>query len=161
MQRESSTRRPGLPLAAIALTATLFASCTDASPPPQKPTREGIVSLIAGASSLRAGNYIDLTLRNGTRERVGYNLCSVFLQLEERKGQTWGRVDRRLSEKPGGCTLPLYSLEPSAEAQGRAFILEKDGGRTYRISTEVEVGTTRTRVATEPFEVIRRKAPTP
>jgi hypothetical protein len=61
-----------------------------------------------------------------------------------------------------GCDDIAFALGPGAEAKGRVFILERDGGRTYRISMNIGIDgqpERRVIVATEPFYVIRRNAP--
>jgi hypothetical protein len=108
----------------------------------------GDLVLERAPESLRAGETITLTLRNGTSEQVGYNLCTSALERES--GGAWAPVptDRM-------CTMELRTLEPGAEADYPYELPTSLAAGRYRLSAGVTMMGSREQrvVATEPFQV--------
>jgi hypothetical protein len=89
-----------------------------------------------------------ITLRNGSSEAAGYNLCSSTLQ--QRSGTEWTPVP---SDRV--CTMELRTLEPGAEDTFTLNLPTDLASGDYRFSTGIERLSSGDRVdlATEPFVV--------
>ena len=86
---------------------------------------------------------LDLSLRNGSAQAIGYNLCAS--SLERRSGDRWQPV---ASQRV--CTMELRSLAPGGEARYRVPLENVPPGE-YRARARID-GTPR-EVATEPFRL--------
>lgn len=137
---------------AVALASLLFACTVDgenasnnaesaelngglAVPPAQQPpTGEG-ATVPAGDIGLRAspervgpGASVTLTLNNGSRGRLGYNLCTSLLQTAAGEEVRSDRV----------CTMELRILEPGRAATYSYDLPSALEDGSYRFSTSVE-----------------------
>jgi hypothetical protein len=146
-----------LRISAIVILLLTTAGCISAEPAgnaDQPPI--GAVTLVADAREYAPGDQVKITLANGSNQRVGYNICFAFLDLERRDKSVWTKVAADLG--PGGnvaCTAQLIFMPPGEEADSVAHLAEDLSPATYRIAYNVEVGSMGTKVATEAFVVAR------
>lgn len=94
----------------------------------QPPEPSGQVSLTAAPASVEPGATMTLTLRNGTREQLGYNLCTSTLQTGAGRPMPTDRV----------CTMELRTLDPGRSANYSYGLPGNLGSGSYRFSTRVE-----------------------
>lgn len=85
------------------------------------------VSLTASPDSARAGATVTLRLANGSRDRVGYNLCSSTLQSAGGAAVATDRI----------CTMELRTLEPGRSASYAYDLPAGLAPGSYRFSTQV------------------------
>lgn len=86
---------------------------------------------------------LELALRNGSAQAIGYNLCAS--SLERRSGDRWQPVaSQRL------CTMELRSLAPGGEARYRVSLENVPPGE-YRARARIDGNPPE--VATDPFIV--------
>ena len=98
------------------------------------------VTLTATVSRERS---LELSLRNGSAQAIGYNLCAST--LERRSGARWQPV---ASQRV--CTMELRSLAPGGEARYRVSLEDVPPGE-YRARARIDG--TPPEVATEPFRL--------
>jgi hypothetical protein len=98
------------------------------------------VSLTAAVSQDRA---LQLVLRNGSAQPIGYNLCAS--SLERRSGDGWQPVASQRM-----CTMELRSLVPGGEARYGVPLGDLPPGE-YRARARIDGQPPE--VATEPFAV--------
>lgn len=101
-----------------------------AQPPPGAPGEQpsGAVSLSAAPARVAPGAMMTLTLRNGSRGQIGYNLCTSA--IETAAGRTV-RTDRM-------CTMELRTLGPDRSADYAYELPARIERGSYRFSTGVE-----------------------
>ena len=98
------------------------------------------VTLKATVSQERS---LELSLRNGSAQAIGYNLCAS--NLERRSGGGWQPVaSQRI------CTMELRSLAPGGEARYRVSLADVPPGE-YRARARIDGNPPE--VATDPFIV--------
>lgn len=106
------------------------------------------VRLLVARPTVAAGDTVTITLENGSRDSIGYNLCTSG--LERRSGGGWSAVpnDRM-------CTMELRTLAPEARATYPLDIPSDLAPGEYRVVTGVERLAARERleVTSEPFTV--------
>ena len=90
-----------------------------------------------------------LTLRNGSSEAIGYNLCVGA--LERREADLWVPA----LSSANGCAPALSTLAPGEEASAEAVLPTGLGGGDYRFVTQVGLAGdwARTQVRSESFTV--------
>lgn len=92
------------------------------------PEPAGPVTLAAAPRRTSAGSTVTLTLSNGSRQAVGYNLCTSALQTRAGRAVDTDRV----------CTLELRTLNPGQRATyGYELPASLPDGR-YRFSTGLD-----------------------
>ena len=134
---------------ALSNAAGSAANGTAPAPPPAPgaPSAEpsGAISLSAAPASAAAGATMTLTLRNGSRGRAGYNLCTSGLETAAGVAVASDRV----------CTMELRTLEPRGSATYAYELPERLAPGSYRFVTNVErIGAgTRVVVRSNGFEV--------
>lgn len=91
---------------------------------------------------------VRLTLDNGSRETIGYNLCNS--QLQRRSGSDWTLVPT-----DDICTMELRSLRPGADATFEKRLPARLASGEYRYVTRVEspAGTPPAVVTSAPFRL--------
>ena len=97
----------------------------EAVPPPAP---SGNVTLTAAPTQTSAGSAVTLTLANGSRQTVGYNLCTSALQTAAGAEVRTDRV----------CTLELRTLEPGRNATYRYELPGRLSDGRYRFSTGLD-----------------------
>lgn len=95
---------------------------------PQAPEPSGQVTLSAAPAQTTAGATMTLTLSNGAREQIGYNLCTSALQTSAGADVPTSRV----------CTMELRTLEPGRSADYRYELPVNMADGSYRFLTQVE-----------------------
>jgi hypothetical protein len=108
----------------------LFVACAPAPPPVT-----GDVAVVSGVSFTAhdAGpNIVQLTLTNGSDDRVGYNLCSS--QLERKNASGWERI-----ETGDVCTMEIRSLDVGQTATFDKNLPAGLASGDYRYVTRVEI----------------------
>ena len=116
--------------------------------PASQPEPSGGVTLRADPVSARAGATMTLTLTNGARQDIGYNLCTSGLQMSAGGGWRSIATDRV-------CTMELRTLRPGGQATDRWDLPANLADGRYRFATNVEglpAGRQRS-VASNSFEV--------
>ena len=98
------------------------------------------VTLSAAVSQERS---LELALRNGSAQAIGYNLCAST--LERRSGDRWRPVALQRI-----CTMELRSLAPGGEARYRVPLENVPPGE-YRARARIDGNPPE--VATDPFVV--------
>lgn len=94
-------------------------------------------------ATVSQGRSLELLLRNGSAQPIGYNLCAS--SLERRSGDGWQPVaSQRL------CTMEVRSLPPGGEARYQLPMVDVPPGE-YRATTRIDV--TPAEVTTEPFRL--------
>ncbi|MGI8704596.1 MAG: hypothetical protein ACR2JJ_02150 [Sphingomicrobium sp.] len=120
--------------------------------PPQQPENDakapkpsGDVTLSATPASTTEGATITLTLSNGAKEQIGYNLCTSNLETSGGRDVPTSRV----------CTMELRTLEPGRTADYRYELPVNMVHGSYRIATQAEWMNSRRRstVRSNSFEV--------
>lgn len=126
--------------------AFLFAACAPVQAPPPAESTSGNPSRVLLSVELLSRTAARLTLDNGERNPVGYNLCTST--LERRAGTTWTVV--RTDEV---CTMQLATLNPGADATFQKSLPPNVPAGEYRYVTSVEspLGTAQRSVASKPF----------
>lgn len=112
-------------LAAITLASLLFA-CAPVGIDPAVPI--GDVTLTAAPTQVRSGATVTLTLRNGSLERLSYNLCTSAILTTGGSPLQTDRV----------CTMELRSLEPGRSTTYPFELPPNITPGTYRFSTGFE-----------------------
>lgn len=116
-------------------------------PAPEQPAPEpsGSVTLSAAPARAAAGSTMTLTLRNGSSQPVGYNLCTSGLVSGSGAAVQTDRV----------CTLELRTLNPAASATYAWELPETVAAGRYRFTTGIDRIETnsRTSVQSNSFEV--------
>ena len=92
------------------------------------PEPSGEVTLSAAPARTAAGGTMTLTLRNGSSERVGYNLCTSGIETSAGRAVETGRI----------CTMELRTLEPGRSANYAYELPDNLADGTYRFLTSVE-----------------------
>jgi hypothetical protein len=100
------------------------------------PEPSGEIGLRASPEQLSAGGTVTLTLSNGTREQLGYNLCTSALQTAERREVRSDRI----------CTMEIRTLEPGRTASYSYELPGTLGRGSYRLSTGIDRMSSGTRV---------------
>lgn len=111
----------------------------------QAPEPSGDVTLSAAPARTTEGASMSLTLRNGSREQLGYNLCTSALETSAGRPVPSGRI----------CTMELRTLEPGRNATYSYELPKTMVEGSYRFLTQVEwMGSgRRTGVRSNSFEV--------
>lgn len=94
----------------------------------QSPEPSGDVTLSAAPASTTEGATVTLTLSNGSKEQIGYNLCTSNLETSGGQDVPTSRV----------CTMELRTLEPGRTADYRYELPVNMVDGSYRFSTQVE-----------------------
>ena len=94
-------------------------------------------------ATVSQGRSLELLLRNGSAQPIGYNLCAS--SLERRSGDGWQPV---ASQRV--CTMELRSLPPRGEARYQLPMVDVPPGE-YRATARIDG--TPAEVATEPFRL--------
>jgi hypothetical protein len=115
------------------LLLVLFAGCALPAPPGPASASGNVVTLTVDRTQYRAGNTMVLTLRNGTAQNIGYNLCGAG--LDRRVGTEWQQVQPGLAEV---CTLELRTLAPGGSATYRHTVPSGLAPGEYRVRSAVE-----------------------
>lgn len=107
--------------------ATPPGTAQPASQPPQPP----LVWLEVAPESPAPGDSVTLTLRNGSEEVIGYNLCTASLVRFE---------DMRWipAQPPPVCTMEIRTLPAGEEASYRTRLPTTIEPGTYRFRTQIE-----------------------
>lgn len=125
--------------------ALLLAACTPVqNQPPGNVTETG--SAVRLSVERVSPNAMRLTLDNGERHPIGYNLCASGLQ--RRSGTAWTAV-----QTDDVCTMELRTLNPGADATFEKRLSPDLAPGEYRYVTSVEspLGTGQTGVASDAF----------
>lgn len=94
----------------------------------QVPEPSGQVTLSAAPATTSADSTMTLTLTNGAREQIGYNLCTSALETSAGRPVPTNRV----------CTMELRMLEPGRSADYRYELPVNMLAGSYRFVTQVE-----------------------
>jgi hypothetical protein len=94
----------------------------------ETPEPSGNVTLAATPAETSAGATMSLTLRNGSRERIGYNLCTSAIVTSTGRSVDSDRV----------CTMELRTLNSGASANYSYELPDDLADGTYRFVTQVE-----------------------
>lgn len=117
---------------------------------------EGDVRFITDGDSYQTGEIVTLELQNKSANRIGLNLCVVYLELERLDDGHWSELEGGL-ERPGGnnvCTAEQRMLGPGQSVKEDVLLSPVVQPGTYRISTEIEVNGGKSRVVqTNEFRV--------
>lgn len=120
--------------------ATADGAADEAAPPPGSPPARqppagapgeqpsGVVSLGAAPARVAPGATMTLTLRNGSRGQVGYNLCTSAIENAAGRAVRTDRV----------CTMELRTLGPGRSADYAYELPASIERGNYRFSTSVE-----------------------
>lgn len=115
--------------------------------PQQPPAPEPATSVTfsAAPSRVAAGATMNLTLSNGSRQQVGYNLCTSAIETSAGRSVPTDRI----------CTLELRTLNPGQRATYSYELPDRLSAGNYRFSTGIEWmdAGTRTVVRSNGFEV--------
>lgn len=125
--------------------AVLLAAC---GPSIRGATASDAVSLHVEPTTVAAGDPVTLTLKNGSSDGVGYNLCTSV--LERRSGDDWQALP---SDR--ACTMELRILQPAQDTQYQMALDEALGPGEYRFHTVVYLGDppARSDVWSDAFEI--------
>ena len=106
------------------------------------------VTFTTAKNSYLLGQTVTATLKNGSNQAVGYNLC--FTALERREGDEWISVGPSI-----WCQAFMALLKPGEKEQyGVALVDSLDlSVGTYRLVTDVEIDGESVTLATESFGV--------
>lgn len=105
----------------------------------------GGVQLSTDRSSYKKGQAVTVTLRNGTSDRLEYNLCPTTV---EQKSAGWAPV-----QETHVCTLHLISMPPGGkDSTTRELPSDLERG-TYRLSLSVNPGDNEQQVISNEFRV--------
>ena len=113
--------------------------------PQRQPEPSEEVTLSVSPEQTTEDSTVTLTLRNGSEEQLGYNLCTSSLQTAAGCEVPTGRV----------CTMELRTLEPGRTATYRYELPVNVAQGSYRFAAQVTwMKSNRTsRVRSNPFEV--------
>ena len=92
------------------------------------PEPSGDVTLAAAPAQTTGGSTMTLTLRNGSSQQIGYNLCTSALETSAGRSIPTSRV----------CTMELRTLEPGRNADYRYELPVNMAEGSYRFVTQVE-----------------------
>lgn len=108
------------------------------------------IDLSVDRGQYRAGDTMMITLRNGSPDRIGYNLCPVA--LERRVNAEWQESPQRLAEV---CTLELRILDPGGSDTYQHTVPRGLTPGEYRVRTAVEapLGDAQIGIASQPFQI--------
>ena len=98
------------------------------APNQSAPVPTGSVSLSAAPARAAAGSAMTLTLRNGSSETLGYNLCTSGLQTGAGAAVPSDRI----------CTMELRTLQPAASASYSWELPADLAPGRYRFTTGIE-----------------------
>lgn len=128
---------------AVCFALVLSACAPMQTTPPPDDTRPGV-----RLHAERTSNGVRLTLDNGEREPIGYNLCISRLQRQSAGG--WTDV-----ETGEVCTMHMATLNPGADATFAKLLPGNLPAGEYRYVTGVEspVGTAQKPVASNSFHL--------
>ncbi len=124
----------------LMLLTLAVATCQPTGPHPQdEPAgertaspQEGVV-LTTNRQSYSTGEQVRLTLRNESRQPLGFNLC--MSTLERRQGEEWVPVPA----DPTEVCPAILGLLPAGESTHHTFTLDRDlPAGEYRFRTELE-----------------------
>lgn len=111
------------------------ATAPPGTPPPEQPGTNGQaaepageVVLSAAPGRTTAGGTMTLTLRNDSREQIGYNLCSSAIETSGGRPVPTDRI----------CTMELRLLEAGRSANYSYELPEQLADGTYRFLAQVE-----------------------
>ena len=94
----------------------------------QAPQPSGPVTLSAAPTRTTQGAMMTLTLRNGSRDQVGYNLCTSAIETAAGRPVPTGRI----------CTMELRTLNPGRSVNYSYELPETIADGNYRFLTQVE-----------------------
>jgi hypothetical protein len=94
----------------------------------QPPEPSGEATLSVAPASTTEGATVTLTLSNGSKEQVGYNLCTSNLETSGGVRVPTSRV----------CTMELRTLEPGRNADYRYGLPVNMVAGSYRVVTQVQ-----------------------
>jgi len=94
----------------------------------QAPEPSSDVALSAAPATTTEGSTVTLTLRNGSGEQIGYNLCTSALETSAGQPVPSSRV----------CTMELRTLEPGKTATYPYELPVNMTAGNYRFVTQVE-----------------------
>lgn len=97
-------------------------------PPAGEPEPTSSVTLSASPESVRAGGTVTLRLANGSRQPVGYNLCTSALQTASGAAVQSDRI----------CTMELRTVAPGQSATYAYELPSSLAPGSYRFSTSIE-----------------------
>lgn len=125
--------------------AFLLAACGYPSENAPAPTRPGEVTLTATPPETSAGSTMVLRLANGSRQAIGYNLCTSALLDASGNAVKTDRV----------CTMELRTLAPAGAANYDYDLPADLPSGSYRFSTDLErmQSGDRTTVTSNTFDV--------
>lgn len=89
----------------------------------------GTISLSAAPARASAGETMTLTLRNGSRQQIGYNLCTSRLETAGGRPVPSDRV----------CTMELRLLRPAQVATYRYDLPARLDEGSYRFATGIDI----------------------
>lgn len=130
--------------AVVVLALSLFACAPLQNTPPANPAAPGVLLSVERVSP----GVMRLTLDNGSREPIGYNLCTSAFERRDPSG--WTRVPT-----DEVCTMQLLTLNPGFDATFEKRLPANLPAGEYRYVAGVEspLGTSQVGVATSPFRV--------
>ena len=102
-------------------------SSSQAAQPPQ-PEPVGDIALTVSPEETTEDSTVTLALRNGSKQQIGYNLCTSTLQTAAGRDVPTSRV----------CTLELRTLEPGRTDSYRYRLPVNMAEGSYRFATQVE-----------------------
>lgn len=117
-----------------------FVQAQPGTPPPESSPRQqsgnnrqaqepsGEVTLSAAPASTAEGAIVTLTLSNGSKEQVGYNLCTSNLETSGGRRVPTSRI----------CTMELRTLESGRRADHRYQLPVNMVDGSYRFATRVQ-----------------------
>lgn len=116
-----------------------------AQPGAPAPLPSGSVDLSVAPTRVAAGATMTLTLRNGSRGQIGYNLCTSAIETSAGRTVPSDRV----------CTMELRTLEPGRSANYSYELPRRIAAGSYRFVTNVGPvdGGVRSVVRSNNFEV--------
>lgn len=108
---------------------------TPAPLPPATPTQPaakaepaGEIALTASPAETTENSTVTLALRNGSKQQIGYNLCTSTLQTADGRDVPTSRV----------CTMELRTLEPGRTDSYRYRLPVNMAEGSYRFAAQVE-----------------------
>lgn len=133
-------------LAVACLTSLLLFACAPVHTTPPADEAGNPASRVRLSAERLSPQAVRLTLDNGERHPIGYNLCTSGLQ--RRSGTTWAAV--RTDDM---CTMQLSTLNPGADATFQKSLPSNLQPGDYRYVTSVEspLGTPQRPVASNVF----------
>ncbi|HET7817509.1 MAG TPA: hypothetical protein VFK58_08030 [Sphingomicrobium sp.] len=116
-------RTSGMPVPDAPGTPEMIANNSDPAEP------SGTISLTAAPARARAGETMTLTLRNGSRQQIGYNLCTSRLETAGGRSVPSDRV----------CTMELRLLGAAQVANYRYDLPARLAAGGYRFATGIDI----------------------